>query len=378
MSAKILTRREFIKSTAVTSITLASLSAWPELATVKEETVKSSKLLKINVAGYDLDHVKALIDGRIQIKGCETHFEIAGISNVNNHVFTGPKTREVTEIGLHPFMLAYANDGFRDYTLIPVFPLRTFRHKSIYIRKDRGISKPEDLRGRKVGTAGYAQSSLVWIRGLLQHEYNITPEDVQWVIASKDSAAKSSGGRTSAQEMMLPEGVSVAQGPEGKDESEMLTDGDVDALFLAAEPRAFVEGNPNVTRIFPDSRKVEREYFQKTGIFPIMHAVAIRKDIIDEHPWLPKAVFDGYSEAKQLVYDYLQEFAWFKTPLPWISQEYLETRKSMGDNYWPYGIEPNRKTLEALLQYSYEQGFTNRIVKIEELFHSSTLEYVET
>ena len=316
------------------------------------------------------------MDGRVQIEGCDTQFEISSIGEMNTHVFSGPQTRELTEIGLHPFMLAYANDGFRDYALIPVFPLRLFRHKSIFIRNDRGINKPEDLRGKKIATPGYSSTSLTWIRGIVQHEYGVTPDDIQWVIASKDSSSKASGS-PSKQESVLPEGMAYTEGPEGQDESDLLESGAVDALFHAAEPRAIVEGHPKVARLFPDYRRTERDYFSKTGVFPIMHAVAIRRDIAKQRPWLPEAVFNAYSQAKQLTYDYMQKSAWYKGSLPWFGQEFEETRKVMGENYWSFGIASNRKTLEALFQYSYEQGLTKRKLTTDELFHPSTVELNE-
>jgi 4,5-dihydroxyphthalate decarboxylase len=181
----------------------------------------------------------------------------------------------------------------------------------------------------------------------------------------------------SKQENVVPKGLSVSKGPAGEDESDLLESGEVDALFHAAEPRAYVEGYPKVARLFPDFRKTERAYFAKTGIFPIMHAVAIRKDIIERNPWLPKAVFNAYSQAKQLMYDHLKKMAWVTISLPWIAQEIEETRGLMGDNFWPYGITPNRKTLETLFQYSYEQGLAERKLKIEELFHPSTMAFEE-
>ena len=364
-------RRDFLKTASAASALVVSKAA--------QSTSHAKKPIKlpINMAGYDYDRVQALIDKRVEIEGCTTQFEIARIGDMNTHIFTGPQTREVTEIGLHPFMLAYANDGFRDYTLIPVFPLRVFRHKSIYVRTDRGIEKPEDLRGRKIATPGYSSTSLVWIRGIVQDEYGVTPEDVEWVVSSKDSSAKASGG-PSKQENILPEGLSVSAGPPGQDESDLLESGKVDALFHAAEPRAYIEGHPKVARLFPDSRATERAYFATTGIFPIMHAVAIRKDVLEQHPWLPGAVFNAYSRAKQLTYDYLSTSAWYKTSLPWVSQELEDTRSLMGKNYWPYGIEANRKALEALFRYSYEQGLASRELTIEELFHPSTLEFAES
>ena len=370
-------RRGFLKAGALTGASLAAGATLGQVNCMAEDKqAPVSGKLKITIAGYDYDRVKGLMDGRVQIEGCETKFEIGRIGETNTHVFGGPKTREVTEIGLLPFILAYANEGLRDYTLLPIFPLRVFRHKNIFIRTDRGITKPADLRGRRVATPGYSSTSLTWIRGIMQHEYGVKPEEIQWVVSSKESSAEASGGASKFEDVR-PEGISISTGPKGKDESDLLVDGDVDALFHAAEPRAYQEGHPKVARLFADSRKTERDYFARTSIFPIMHAVAIRRDVIQTHPWLPKAVFDAYSRAKQLAYDDIKKSAWYKTSLPWVAQEAEETRKLMGDNYWPYAIEPNRKALNALIQYSHEQGLAKRRLKIEELFHPSTLELKE-
>jgi 4,5-dihydroxyphthalate decarboxylase len=367
-------RRRFLKASAAVAGTagVLGMSGVSGLLASTAKLAKSTNNLSIKIAGYKIDRVDALIDGRVQVEGCDTQFEVASIGDINTNVFSGPQSHEVTEIGLHPYMLAYANDGFRGYSLIPVFPLRLFRHKSIFIRTDRGITRPEDLRGKKVATPGFSSTSLTWIRGIVQHEYGVRPEEIQWVISSKDSSAKAAG-KVSKQESVIPKGLSVSKGPAGKDESDLLESGEVDALFHAAEPRAYVEGHPKVARLFPDFRKTEREYFAKTGIFPIMHAVAIRKDIIERNPWLLKAVFNAYSQAKRLMYDYLKKSAWYKNSLPWIAQEIEETRTLMGENFWPYGIAPNRKALEALFQYSYEQGLAKRKLTIEDLFHPSTM-----
>jgi 4,5-dihydroxyphthalate decarboxylase len=371
MTAVAISRRNFLRTAS--AATALGMSGVAQAAS----HIKQSGKLQIDMAGYDYDRVQALIDGRVTIEGCTTNFEVGRIGEMNSHIFSGPQTREVTEVGLHPFMLAYANEGFRDYTLIPVFPLRVFRHKSIFIRTDRGIDKPEDLRGRRIATPGYSSTSLTWIRGILQDEYGVTPDDVRWVLSSEDSAAKASGG-PSKLENILPEGLSVSQGPTGMDESDLLESGEVDALFHAAEPRAFIQGHPQVARLFPDSRAIERAYFEKTGIFPIMHAVAIRKDILAENPWLIEAVFDAYSQAKQLTYEYFTRSAWYKNSLPWISQEIEDTRKIMGNNFWTYGIESNRAALDALFRYSHEQGLASRQFEIEELFHPSGLELAES
>jgi 4,5-dihydroxyphthalate decarboxylase len=372
-------RRDFIKTAAIAAGTAGVLGAsgLKTAAAAAMPDTSSAKGLPITIAGYDVRRVEALVDGRVQVKGCNAKFEVAGVGDMNTHVFSGPQTREVTEIGLHPFMLAYANDNFRDYTLLPIFPLRLFRHKSVFIRTDRGIKGPEDLRGKTIATPGYSSTSLTWLRGIFQDEYGISPTDVQWVVATKDSSAKLAG-KGSKQENILPTGVPVRQGPEGKDESDLLKSGVVDALFHAAEPKCYVEGYSKVGRLFPDYRSVERAYFVKTGIFPIMHAVAIKKSTIKENPWLPKAVFNAYSQAKQMSYDYMAKLAWAYDSLPWYGQEFEETRALMGKNYYSYGIGPNRKVLETLFRYSYEQGLASRKLTIEELFDPSSLKLTES
>jgi 4,5-dihydroxyphthalate decarboxylase len=370
-------RRNFLKAGSLAGTALAAPAALAESASSAGiQNQPASRKLDITIAGYNFDHVRALIDGRVQVEGCNLQYQPGKIGDLNTHVFSGPQTLEVTEIGLIPFILAYANDGFRDYSLIPVFPLRAFRHKSIFIHAGRGITGPEDLKGRKVGTPGYSSTSLTWIRGLLSDEYDVKPEDIEWVVSADDSSAKDAGA-TSKQENVLPDGVSIKVGPEGKDESDLLLDGDVDALFHAVEPRAFAEGHPSVKRLFDDPRETERAYFKKTGVFPIMHAVAIRNDVIDAYPWLVEAVFSAYSQAKNIEYKSMQN-RWVYGTLPWFGQEFDETREVMGENFWPYGLEPNIKTLDALLQYSFDQGLAKNRLQVEDLFHASTIGFLES
>lgn len=333
----------------------------------------SRQKLSIRLAGYDYDRVAGLVNADIDIPGCEYVFEVDNIGSLNADALGGPMRRDVTEIGLVPYLLAYTNENLMQHTLIPVFPLRVFRHKSIFIRPDRGINRPEDLRGKKVATPGFSSTSLTWIRGLMQDEYGISPRDISWVVAKKDSAGKDTGG-ASRFENILPEGLDITAGPEGVDESDLLVSGEVDALFHAAEPRAFIAGDPNCVRLFSDSKAAEQAYYQKRGIFPIMHVVAVRKDVAAANPWLPEAMFQAYSKAKQQVYDFQRNYAWFKTTQPWISQDLEITREIMGSNFYSYGLtDNNRKALDALLRYSHEQGLVRRKVTIEELFHPATL-----
>ena len=361
-------RREFLA--AIAGALIATSIGSPPRAFAQA----GAKLLPLTLSGYRLDRTAALFDGKVPIKGCETTFRQDAIGDMNTHAFSGPATREVTEIGLHPYMLAYANENFRTYALLPIFVLRQFRHKSVFIRTDRGIKRPEDLAGRRVGTPGYSSTSLTWIRGIFKDEYGLKPSDIEWVIAAGDSSAETAG-RLSKQENRLPEGVRITQGPEGLDDSDLLETGEVDALFHAAEPRAYVEGNPLIGRLFPDYRRVEQSYFEQTGIFPIMHVIAIRRDVAAENPWLPRAVFDAFAESKAVAYRQMARIGWATSMLPWFGKELEDTRQLMGANFYPYGLAKNRKALETLIRYSKSQGFLSRELTVDELFEPSSLAF---
>ena len=336
----------------------------------------ANQLPEINIAGYGYDRVRAIQDGRIGLEGFDVHFHTDDIYSLNKQLFGPPRTFEVSETGLIPFVTRYANEDFRAYTLIPVFISRTFRHRNIFVRTDSGIEKPEDLRGRRVGTPGYGMSSHTWIRGFLQDVYGVKPSDMQWV----EATASSDGGKLNVgfAQYFLPDDFPLVQGPEGVDESELLISGQVDALVTAIEPRAFIEGHPKIRRLFPNYSAVEREYYKQTGVFPIMHAVAIRKDFADANPALPRALFDMYSQAKQIAYDDLEAAEVLKVTLPWVNQELEDTIALMGKNYWPYGVKANRKELELAVRYTHEQGLVNRRVDVEEIFHPSTLDLLES
>ena len=360
------TRREILKG----AVSLAAVSHFYRSTDVLAASEQES--LPITVSAYTADRTAALADGRVGIEGCTVTFREDAIGDMNTHVFSGDGTRQVTEIGLHPFMLAYANDDFRDYTLLPIFLLRQFRHKSIFIRTDRGIERPEDLRGRRIGTPGYSSTSLTWIRGILDDEYGLKPTEIEWVVSAADSSAEAAG-KVSAQENRFPDGVSISTGPKGLDDSDLLEEGLVDALFHAAEPRCYSEGNPDVGRLFPDHRKVERDYFKRTGIFPIMHAVAIRRDVAAAHPWFPKAVFDGFVEAKARAYRQMSRLGWATNMLPWFAQELEDTKALMGANFYSYGVGANLKSIETLCRYSHTQGLASRELTVAELFEPSSL-----
>jgi 4,5-dihydroxyphthalate decarboxylase len=349
------------------------LSSFDFLKGTNNKVIQNGDDIHLKMTGYDYPRLRAIYDKKVEIKNCTYDIKKSGgIGDMNTNTFAGPQSFDVTEIGMVPFILSYANDGFRDYSLLPIFPLRMFRHKSIFIRTDGDIRKPQDLKGKKIGTPGFSSSSLTWIRGMIQDEYGISQNDIHWVIANKDSSAGISG-QVSKNENLIPEGITISKGTPGKDESELLLSGEVDALFHAVQPKAFVQGNPNITRLFKDSKKTEQAYFSKTGIFPIMHAVAVKKELLENNPWLAESLFNAFSESKTMDYNFMTKLGWAYDTLPWYGQEYEETKKVMGINFWPYGIEANRLAIETLCRYCYEQGLIKKEVKLEDLFHNTGL-----
>lgn len=374
-------RRTILKSTAtgiVASIAGRSFSLGSESKAQSDDPTVSKRLgphgkgLPITMAGYEYNRVRALADGSVQVKGCASTFEVTGIGPLNNHAFFGPQTRDITEIGLIPYMLAYANDNFRDYILLPIPVLRLFRHKSMWVRTDSKIKTPADLRGKKVATVGYSSSGLTHIRGILEEEYGVKSSEIEWISSQKDSASNLTGG-VSNWEKLRPEGVSVKDAPAGEDESSLLLSGKVDAIFHPAEPKAYQERNPLIRRLFTDPRSIEVAYFKKTGVFPIMHSVAIRRKTMEANPWLSKAVFEAYSQSKKMDYEHMKKWGWATDTLPWYGQEFNDTRKLMGKNFYAYGFEASKSSYQTAIRYLYDQGLSKRKVSIEEMFDPATL-----
>ena len=330
----------------------------------------------LQMSGYPFEHLQPLLSGDVTIEGFGHELVPGRIGDINTNVMSGPQTLDITEIGLIPYLLAWANDDFRDYRLIPVFPLRMFRHRSIFVRADSELSSPAELEGGKIGTPGYSSTSLTWIRGIVEDQFGLSPRDVEWVLSDEDSSGAMSGS-ISKNEQVVPDGIRVSTGRPGLDESELLLGGEVDALFHAAEPRAFVEGDPGIRRLFEDARAVEKDYFRQTGIYPIMHAVAIKRSLVEAVPELPRLAFDAYVRAKALTIAGM-EAKWFLRSLPWFQADLHDTQALMGDDWMPYGMtNDNRKALDALFRYAYEQGLARRHVSVDEVFFDASLTFRE-
>jgi 4,5-dihydroxyphthalate decarboxylase len=249
---------------------------------------------------------------------------------------------------------------------IPVFPSFAFRHSAIFVRHDAGIREPRDLVGKRVGVPKYHMTAAVWVRGILEDEYGVSPNDLDWFEGGEGAAVKEV-------DVTLPPGLRHRLVPGGRTLGQLLAAGELDA-FIGARRPAGAGGAAPVRRLFPDFRRVERAYYEKTGIFPVMHTVVLKEELAHEHPWLPRALYEAFAEAKRLAYQRLADTAVLPYVLPWLVAEVEETRALMGNDPFPYGVSRTRKTVETLAGYSFRQGLAPRRLTMEELFHKSLLD----
>jgi 4,5-dihydroxyphthalate decarboxylase len=268
---------------------------------------------------------------------------------------------EVSELSLSNYTMLRAR-GDNAFMAIPVFPSRLFRHSCIYVNKSAGINAPADLIGKRIGVPEYSMTAAVFARGLLLHEYGVEPEIIEWFSGTQDGLQ-----RPSRIDFDLP-GVKLTRMPLEQDMGPMLETGELDAIISPNAPKALARPDSPVRRLFPDYRQTEKAYFKKTGIFPIMHTIVLRRDVYERHPWAARSLFDAFVKAKEWAYSQLVETDALKLTLPWVVAETEETRRIMGRDFWPYGIHANRVSLEALPQYLHEQHLAPRVPAIEELF----------
>jgi 4,5-dihydroxyphthalate decarboxylase len=259
--------------------------------------------------------------------------------------------------------------GDERFIAIPVFTSRFFRHSCVFINTKKGIHIPQDLKGKTVGLPEYQITAVVWLRGIFQDEYGVFPKDIRW-----RSGGEETPGRVEKIELRLPPDIYLEPIPPDKYLSQMLDDGELDAMFTARAPSSFIKGSPNVDRLFKNYREVEGEYYRKTGIFPIMHVIVIKRDIYEKNPWIAMNLYKAFCRAKEFVVKSYSQTAALHVSIPWIIEEIARTKELMGEDWWPYGLMKNRKTLETFLRYHYEQGLSARLMTIEELFAPETLD----
>ena len=323
--------------------------------------------LKLSVAMGDYDRTRAIFDGRVKIDGVDPTCMLLSPEEMFFRAFRH-QAFDISELSISSYSISVAR-GDPHYIAIPVFLSRAFRHTSIYIRNDHGIDSPADLRGRRIGIAEYQLSANVWFRGILEEEYGVKPSEIEWVRGGMDTP-----GRPEKIKVELPADIRMTDAPQGGTLNQMLMDGEIDGFVGPRSPRCFDERHPRIGRLFPDTIAEAEAYYRKTGIFPIMHVLGVRRSLADAHPWLPGALLKAFSQAKNLAETALSDTSATKVTMPFVEDNLARARALMGGDIWPYGLDVNRKTLEKFLEYHNAQGLSPRKVAVEELFHPATVE----
>ncbi len=322
--------------------------------------------LQLSIAIGDYDRIRPLVDGSVQIDGVDPVFMLLEPEEIFFRAFRHADF-DMCELSMSSFTVKTAA-GDCPYVGVPVFPSRSFRHNSIYVRADHGIARPEDLKGKRIGVPEYQVTANVWTRAVLEDEYGVKPSDITWVRGGYDQP-----GRIEKITLNLPPDVRIEDAPEGATISGMLANGEIDGLIGPRAPSCFGT-HPQVRWLFPDPATAAADWFRKTRIFPIMHILGIRRTLAERHPWLPVAAMKAFEQAKARALEKLAAVATSKVTLPFVDEQLHAARKLMGEDFWSYGLDANRHVLEVFLRRHHAEGLSSRVLKPEELFHPSTLE----
>jgi 4,5-dihydroxyphthalate decarboxylase len=321
--------------------------------------------IRIGVACTVTDRTRPILDGRVPIEGCS----VEPITGEPEDLFARALRHEefdVTELSLSSALIVTAR-GDAAYVAVPAFPSRAFRHAAVYVRADRGIERPEDLAGTTIGVPEYQQTVGLWIRGILADRHGVPPTAIAW---------RSGGLERAGAEERIPiqvrEGIDLRPIGPGATLSAMLAQGDLDGIVSPRPPTCFLEGHPQVRRLWPDHRAEERRFYEETGLFPIMHVVAVRRSLAERHPWLAANVLRAFVEAKRLAIHDLEQTNVLRVTLPWVDLDAV--RRLMGHDYWPYGVAANRGELTAAARWSFDEGLSARLLAPEDLFDPATAE----
>lgn len=321
--------------------------------------------LHLSVAVGDYDRTRPLIDEEIQIDGVTATCLRLSPEEIFFRAFR-TQDFDICELSLSSTTVKIAN-GDCPYVPIPVFPSRAFRHTSIYINTSKNIRRPEDLRGKRVGLGEYQLTANVWVRALLEDEYGVRPNEIEWMRGGIEEL-----GRIEKISVKLPSDIRISAAPSDKTLSQMLADGEIDALIGPRMPSSF-NGDGRVSWLFEDPTAEAEDYYRRTGIFPIMHLVGIKRSLVDAHPWLPASVQKAFEISKAMSMKKLADTSATKVTLPFVEEQLQRARKLMGQDFWSYGVDSNRKVLDTFLDHHFRQGLSSRRVDVDELFHPSTL-----
>lgn len=323
--------------------------------------------LRLTLACWNYDRTRALLEARIRPDGIDLNYLSLPIEET---FFRMLRHREfdVSEMSLSSYVMSLFHPD-RPFIAIPVFPSRFFRHSCIYVHAGSGIAEPTDLIGKRVGIPEYQMTAAVWIRGILADQYKVPVHSVAYVTGGAEEP-----GRPEKLPLEVPSHIRIERIGPDQTLSSMLGCGEIDAMYTARRPSSFQSGDGTVKRLFEDFPAVERNYFRRTGIFPIMHTVVVRRDVYERCPWVAQSLYKAFCTAQRETYDDLSETAALKTMLPWLTAHVEDTRREMGDDFWPYGLERNRHTLATFLRYSHEQGLAKQLLEPERLFAPEALE----
>jgi 4,5-dihydroxyphthalate decarboxylase len=324
-------------------------------------------MLRLSLACWDYDRTRALVDGRVQPDGIELIYLNQPVEETFFRMLRFQEF-DASEMSLSSYVASLGR-AEPPFIAIPAFPSRFFRHSCIFVSSKSGIKKAEDLKGRRIGVPEYQMTAPVWIRGILSDEYGVKVTEVQHL-----SGGEEEPGRDEKLKLDLPPSIKLTPIGPTQTLSGMLAAGELDALVTARAPSTFQSKPDAVKRLFPDYVAKEKEYFKRTRIFPIMHTVVIRRDVYAKNPWVAQSLYKAFVAAKKIAADMYNQTAALTSMLPWSVAAADEARAEMGDDWWPYGLGPNRHVLETFLRYHHEQGLSKRLFKPEELFAKETLE----
>jgi 4,5-dihydroxyphthalate decarboxylase len=321
----------------------------------------------MSLACWDYDRTRALMDGSVQPEGIALNYLNMPVEET---FFRMLRHREFdcAEMSLSSYTVSLSGPD-RPFVAIPVYPSRYFRHSCIYVNADAGVREPRDLIGKRVGNPEYQMTAPVWIRGILSDHYGVPVDSVSYLTGGEEEP-----GRSEKIKLDLPARIRVEPIGPTRTLAQMLASGEIDALYTARMPSSFTGAGGRVRRLFENHVDVEREYFRSTGIFPIMHVVVIRREVYEANRWVAQSLTKAFVRAQRRTYQDLRETAALKAMLPWLNAHVEDARREMGDDFWPYGLERNRKTLETFLRYHFEQGLSRRPLSPDELFAPESLE----
>ncbi|MBW9105020.1 ABC transporter substrate-binding protein [Paraburkholderia phenoliruptrix] len=323
--------------------------------------------LQLSIAVGNYDRIRPLIDGDVQIDGVDPVFMLQEPEEIFFRAFRHADY-DVCELSLSSYSVKTAA-GISPYIAVPVFPSRAFRHTSVYVRADRGINRPEDLKGKRIGVPEYQLTANVWVRLFLNEEYGVKPSDVTWVRGGYEDPT-----RVEKIALKLPPDVHLENAPEGRTISGMLEAGEIDALIGPRAPSCFERGHPQIKYLFEDPHASAAEWYRRTSIFPIMHTLGIRKELAERHPWLPGAMVKAFEKSKAVALSRLNDTSATKVTLPFVEDHLRAARGLMGSDFWSYGFAANEGTINRFLKQHFDEGLSVRLLEAKELFHPASLE----